>query len=190
MIHLKPMLDYATSLLKSLQGAPTSFRTKAKVLNDGLQGPSQSISHILSQTATPLWHQLHLSLPGLLLQPAGHLTVPRTCQGCRWLRPLLFYIRLLTLFHPLCMALSRTSLRPLHKGHPHSKAWAIFLFKAGPFLCLILFHSTCHHLTFIYCTFVLVSPLECKLQESWTSVSCVPTTVPGTWQELSKYLLS
>lgn len=68
-IHWKPKPDYATSLLKSLQGVPTSFRTKAKVLNDGLQGPSQSASHVLSQTPIPLWHQLYLSLPGLLLQP-------------------------------------------------------------------------------------------------------------------------
>lgn len=68
-IHWKPKSDYATSLLKSLQGVPTSFRTKAKVLNDGLQGTSQAASHVLSQTPIPLWHQLRLSLPGLLLQP-------------------------------------------------------------------------------------------------------------------------
>lgn len=119
--HLEQKLKFSTMVYKVLHNPPPTSSSRIQHLFD-----INSISPSLAYCS------IH----------AGHLAVPRTCQGCPCLRPFALLDQAADdLPSAMCTALSCTSLRSLLKGHPHSEACTIILFKAGPFLCLILFHS-------------------------------------------------
>lgn len=111
--HLEQKLKFSTMVCKVLHNPPPTSSPRLQYLFD-INSISPSLAYCSSHT--------------------GQLAVPRTCQECPCLRPF-------ALPSTMCMALSCTSFRSLLKGHPHREDCTVILLKAGPFLCLILFHS-------------------------------------------------